>query len=315
MTIDVQALCGWIPPENRTREQHEASGQAIQAMPRFAIQGEWREDVTKACLFEVWSHPDVVAALGYAFPGTHQITGSCVGAGGGNALFTLSAVEVVRLGDPERIVIPFWLLPYGKSRQRAGMRGRGEGSMGATFAEAVRQDGVLDANGDGLPKFSRDDGLVWGKSVELEWSDGAAIGEKWLSESRRHLVRTTAQCRTADDVRAAIVNGYPCTCASNWGGQMSPGTSGNPAVLLNRRSGSWSHQMSVQAWWQHPSLGEIFWIHNQWGVNTHGKCPSGAPGGGFWIAKSDMQSICDADEVFAFSGFDGFPSQDISWYI
>ena len=117
--------------------------------------------------------------------------------------------------------------------------------------------------------------------------------------------------RTTDDVRDALVNKYGVTCASNWGGQMSPGvTSG---VLLNRRVTTWNHQMSVSAYWDHPNLGEIFWIQNSWGWLCHGICPSGAPGGGFWVRKADMQYICDQQEVFAYSAFDGFLADMIPW--
>ena len=227
---------------------------------------------------------------------------------------TLACVEAIRLNDPETPLVPFWLLPYGRSRYYLGDRNPGEGSSGSTFAKAAREDGVIPANTAGLPRFENSDQLVWGSSAEMAWSDGdAAQTMNLLASSRKHLVKTTAQCQTADDVREAIKNGYPCTAASMYahnGGTVQ----GTPACLLARRSGSWSHQMSIQAWWEHPQFGELFWLMNQWGKNAHGICPTGAPPGGVWITKADVDWIC-RDEVFAFSQWDGFPSAVFSWLV
>ena len=316
--FDPQTLGGWIPFQERTLAQSRAHEDAVGSMPRFGIMGRANEAATKVCLFDFWKHPDTVSALGFAFPGVHQITGSCVGAGGGNVAFTLAAVEVIRLGEPERIIVPFWLLPYGRSRFYLGDRRPGEGSTGSTFARAAREDGFLDARDSRLPTFQNSDGLVWGQSVELSWSDGdESQTTSLLPESRKHLVGTTAQCNSADEVRAAIQNGYPCTCASSWGGRMQCRVTGSPEVLLNEHVTTWQHQMSVQAFWEHPSLGELYWIQNQWGLRAHGADPAGGPAGGFWILRKDMDWICRHGEVFAFSQFQGFPGQPrlLDWLI
>lgn len=304
---------GYIPQAHRSDAQHEAVADSIAAMPRFGIVGAQAE-VDRVCIFELWKHPDVVAALGFEFTGTHQLTGSCVGAGGGNALFSIAAVEVIRLKEPEKIIVPFWLLPYGRSRYYLGDSGQGEGSTGSTFAKAAHDDGVIPADAPGLPSFTHDDGLIWGERAEMSWSDGDAQQTMdRLPESRKHLVQTTAQCRDADAVREALCNYYPVTCASNYahdGGKVQ----GNPPVLVGRHSGSWSHQMSMHGWWKHPELGELFYLMNQWGLDAHGTDPSGAPRGGVWITKADVDWICrDEGEVFAFSQFQGFPAQKFSW--
>jgi hypothetical protein len=170
---------------------------------------------------------------------------------------------------------------------------------------------VIPAVGEGMPTFTRDDGFVWGSREEYKWSDGDNPDTmRLLPESRKHLVQTTAQCRNHEDVADAIRNGYPVTCASNYAHR--PSVQSDPAVLLGKRSGSWSHQMSIQAWWEHPKLGHIYWLHNQWGLNAHGRDPAGGPPGGVWITAADVDWIC-RDEVFAFSQYQGFPAQTFSW--
>ena len=128
----------------------------------------------KLLLTDFWKHPTVTTTVGYPYPGILQNTGSCVGAGGGNCIFTLAAIEVARNGDAEEALVPFWLLTYGRSRYDAGMRGRGEGSLGSTFAQASREDGIIPATLAGLPKFTNaEDALSWGADAEMTWSDGA----------------------------------------------------------------------------------------------------------------------------------------------
>lgn len=296
---------GWISPADRTPDMEAAHGNIVGGMPRFAISGTTDESEDKVDLTEIWMHPEVVAALGYAFPGIHQYTGSCVGAGGGATMFTLAALEVLRLHDPEQIIVPFWLLPYGRSRYYAGMRGRGEGSMGSTFAKAAKTDGVIPATLDGLPKFENSDGLSWYKSAEYAWSDGGSIDQKWLDQSRKHLVKQVSQMQSADDVEQAIRNLYPCTNASSL--IPNPRMEGGEAFGRVARAGG--HQTSFLGVWRHPTKGRHFKYVNQWGLGW-GK------DGACWIPESDVNAIVrDGEETYAFSQFDGFPSQKISWLI
>lgn len=305
---------GWMPPQDRPAEVQTANDNALETMPAFSLQGLSR-DSDKVFLWECWKHPLVVSANGgKIFPGFHQLSGSCVGAGGGNVVYSTAAIEVVRNSDPEQALVPFWPLPYGRSRYHAGMRGRGEGSLGSTFARAMRDDGIIPANMPGLPKIARDDdGIAYEREVEFEWSDGGRVSESWLEQGRRHLIKTTAPIRNADQLRDAIQNYYACTFAGDWGGMMECRIAGTPPVLLNERRGVWNHQQSIQGWMNHPELGEIFYVLNQWGTRVHGICPTGAPPGGYWIRAKDADYQCRNGEVFAFSQFAGFPSATFSW--
>ncbi len=312
---------GWVPPQIRTTYQHAEVGRAEAEMPKFTpppIKG----DPEGAYLYVLWKDPLVVQANGSAFTGIKQVTGSCVGAGGGTCWMTLACVEAVRLGDPETPLVPFWLLPYGRSRFYLGDRSPGEGSTGGTFAKAAREDGVVAYNHSGLPQPTDNDGMrCWGNSVEMAWSDGDARQTMdLLSESRKHLVRTTAKCSSHSDVRAALINGYPCTAASMYahnGGTVQS----DPPVLVGKKQGSWSHQMSIIGWMKHPKLGDLFYLMNQWGQGAHKKNPDSTtypkpPDGGVWISAADVDTIC-RDEVFTFSQFNGFPAPDweVPWIL
>ena len=78
-------------------------------------------------------------------------------------------------------------------------------------------------------------------------------------------------------------------------------------VLLNRRSGSWSHQMSVIGWMLHQVLGDLYYIWNSWAEDAHGICPTGAPPGGFWVQTRDMDDITSQDDSYVYSQYDGYP--------
>lgn len=303
---------GWVPPEERTEEQHDAHDRATSAMPAFAVRGRSQGDVKRADLTELWKHADVVSALGHPYTGTHQLTGSCVGAGGGNVAASVSYVDAVRLGDLEKCILPFYPYTYGRSRFRCGMNGRGEGSLGSGWAEAAKKDGVLDnLSHPELHRPANSDGLVWGASVEMEWSAGdRAPCTAWLDRGVKHPIRTVSRARNASDVRQGLINLFPATCASMYGFTARV----HKGVLLGTKGPRWAHQMSLQAFWDHPELGPLYWLHNQWGLEFHGRCPTGMPGGGAWITEVDVDWIC-RDEVFIFSQYDGYPVPDfdIPW--
>jgi hypothetical protein len=296
---------------DRSDEQNQLHSQLCSEMIPLQILG--RDDDNRKQV-KLWDFSRK-ANEGKHFPTFRQITGSCVGNGGGQALWYLSAVEVIRLGDPEAVLLPFYLLPYGRSRLYGGLRGRGEGSFGSAFAKAIRVDGILPATTSGLPQPREENGLTWGRDAELNWSDGSTIADGWLQQSRKFLVQSTAAVRNLDEVRSAIRNYYPITIASSWGGMMLPPLVGTPSVRLNRRVTTWHHQMCVVGWQEHPQLGELYYVLNSWGPTVHGSPASDEPPGGFWIDAREMDSIARSGECFAFSQFQGFPAQDFSWLI
>lgn len=311
-------VLGWVPFDERTAEQNRTHDAIVKAMPDFVVNyaaGKSLADAPKkVMLTDTWKHPRLVDALGFAFPGVLQITGSCVGAGGGNVLMTLSALEVIRLGDREKITMPFWLYPYGKSRQRAGMRGRGEGSFGSTFADACKLDGSPDAHLEGMPKYQRTEEYVtWGRDLELAWSDGAAAPQEVSQEGKKHLVQTVAPLRSKEAVRESILNFYPATKAYDYYVGKARVVGSKDPVAVGKFDGRGGHQTSILGFWDHDELGWLFLYMNQWPRSGYPVDPGGCPRGGCWISGDDMDKVCRNGEVYGFSQYQGYPSQEVNY--
>jgi hypothetical protein len=315
---------GWIPPSERNERQNAADASARMAMPKFPRR--YLSEFTRAddrklvMLTDWWKHPTVVKELGHPFTGVHQFTGSCVGAGGGNAAATRHFIEVCKYGEAERIVVPFWLLPYGRSRLYFGDRSPGEGSLGTTFARAAVEDGFLDSKMAGLPPFTNNDQIMWGRNaaeaqrVEYAWSDGDAQQTlTLLPQSRLHVFQAVAPCKSADDVKLAILGDSPVTMAWNdYASERGARLVGGKVVgRFDNRGG---HQTTVLGWKQDDDGSEWFYYANQWGY-IYPEDPLTGLKIGCWLPKSEIDMVCrNRDgEVFSFFGWGGFPPETFSW--
>jgi hypothetical protein len=301
---------GLVMPEERTIAQTAIDNAMKAAIPAFALSGQWSGDVDKP--IGSWLTAKKVNR-GKHWLTFWQQTGSCVGNGIGQVARGLSAEEAFTLNEPEKVILPFYLYTYGRSRYIGGLYGQGDGSFGSSAAKAAETDGFLDAETVGLPQpqYDEESGLTWGKAVEYRWSDGARIEQKWLDVGRKHVIRSVAKARSTDDIWQGVANGHYATIASDWGGMMRPPV--DDGVLLNRRVTTWQHQMSVHGVYDHPKHGKLFYILNSWGPKTHGICPTGAQPGGFWINEREMAYIVSQGESFIFSRLDGFPAEAASW--
>ena len=313
---------GFITPTERTRAQEIAHADAMNApiFRRFAIAptaGE-ADDRPRVMLRDIWRHPRYVQALGFEWLGTRQFSGSCVWAGGQDVMMTLNAIEVIGLGQPEQLFIPFGLFNYGLSRLRLGDRGPGEGSLGSTYAASCNEDGTLDAADPDLPDPTGGDGFEWGQEAEMTWSAGDRIAAKWKQAAKPQVIKSVAELRSAREIRDAIRNGYPVTFACNNfvnpDGCRVQGTGADACNVgtLDSRGG---HQTKMLGTWDHPRLGLLLWNNNNWGRRAYKTDPATGLGDGCWQTEADVdRAIRTLDgEVFAYSQYLAFPAQAIPW--
>lgn len=309
-------LLGWIRPEDRTQEQHDAHAAAESTMPQFAapdVANEVFEATGKFLITDIWHHADVVKAIGFVFPRFHQLTGSCVGAGGGNVLFSLIAGDAILRGEAEEIFVPFWPYDYGLSRMLGGWNTPGDGSLGSLFAKAVRDDGVIKAGQPGLPIFANSDGLtLHDESTEYKWSVGKNVSQELLALGKAHPVKTTAPIKTIEGLKSAILNKYPVTFACDLNIKWNTDKVHEDCVTgtLDNDGG---HQTSIQGVWDHPKLGLLFLNQGNWPASSYHHDPAGGPPCSVWQPADDVQKALDRyhAEVYAFSGFEGFPTQEV----
>lgn len=302
---------GWISVDRMTDEQREIHLSNVAKLPSFALPfGDKPPVGTKVMLTGLWKHQATIDALGFAFPGWLQDSGCCVGVGGGNAVQTLILADFILKNDPDNIFLFAWYYNYGKSRLRGGMRGRGEGSFGSSFAESLAQDGALSVKHPGLdnllPDGNTNRGMVSiGESAEMDWSDGNYASSAIQIEAKKYPVKSYP-CKSAEQVREAILNGYPVTRASEKFVRWNKATVRN-GVLFGRHEYIGGHQESWPNYWNHPQLGEIFYEMNQHGQNAYGTDPAGGPLGGAWVSFEDVDRLCKEQngEVYAITGLDG----------
>jgi len=315
--LDRHGHLGFITPSQRTQEQSDAHEAAVKTMPKFALAPAVNAGPVNVRLFDHWKSPDVVADVGFVFPRFHQLTGSCVGAGGGQALFSLIAVQRNIADTPTKAFIPFWPFDYGRCRYNEGDRGQGEGAMGSSFAETVAKEGVINATESGLPAFQNDDGLVLTESLEMQWSDGgSSTVTKYLEAAKVHPVGTAAQMNSIADVRAALENGYPITFACD---DYIGNASVQNGVLIGYWDSNGGHQQSLHAVWDHDNLGPLYWAQNNWPSSSYASDPAGGPVCGCWVKEAKVVSAMQnlSAEVYALSHLNWFPAQPsvLSWLI
>jgi len=310
---------GWIEPKDRTPAVWAAHARATAMMARFADSAlPLPTGPVRVLLTEAFKARQVVADVGLTFQRFRQLTGSCVGAGGGSALFTLIAVQRLLATHPTKAFIPWWPFDYGRSRFRLGDTRPGEGSLGSMFAEAVTKDGVMSAAEPGLPTFDSADGLAITERQEMEWSDGDSPSVmKWLDTAKQHPLGTAAEMSRPLDMKAAVINGYPGTFACDrFIGNARVQGSGANARVVGKWDGNGGHQQWFAGYEDNPELGPLYAIGNNWARETYPMDPGGLPPCCCWVKEADVAAAFRYHaEVYAFSHLSWFPAQPemVSW--
>jgi len=307
---------GWIPPNQRTAAQASAHATAMGVTVAHALLAPTFAPGQFVKLYDFWKAKEVVDEAGLTFNRVHQLTGSCVWAGGTNAVFSSIAAQRMASDNPIQAFLPFTLGNYAMSRHYMGDDGRGEGSLGSTFARSLTKDGLTkwDPTVTGIPQFNQKDGVaVASSSVELNWSSyNNPLLPPVLTASAPHTFGSATPATSAQDVKALIANGYGVTFACNnyIGGAKVEG-SGADACLIGYWDSYGPHQQSIHAYWEHPQFGPLYWAQNNWPGNTYPADPAGGPVCGCWVreAKVDWAMKNLDSEVFGLSSLNWFPAQ------
>lgn len=234
-----------------------------------------------------------------------QEIGDCVSFGAKNAIEYLICCEKLMAGDRElfRSIFPPYLYGTGRVQIGGGRLGNSDGSLGSWMAEAVIKYGAIASDEEGVPNYAG--------SVAKTWGRNPGPPKKFLDIGVKHPVKSAAKINSWEELVAAIVNGYPCTVASNQGFRMEPNSQG-----YHDASGSWAHQMCIMGVDDEHSDPYAL-IVNSWGdvhghltdfTDTNEKLPVGV----IRAKKRTIENmIRSGGETFAFSNFDGFPEQDL----
>ncbi len=304
------SLLGFIRKQDRTNQQHDHHAKCEATFhPALNLPVGQLQTGQAIRLFDAWRNPLVVKDVGFIFPRFHQLTGSCVGAGGGQALYSLIATQRLLNQNATKAFIPFWPYDYGKCRQNEGDRGQGEGALGSSFAETVMKNGVLDAATQNLPAFTNQDGLILTEQLEMQWSDGASqLVSAWDQTAIKNPVKSAAVCRNIGDVRAGIMNGYPCTFACD---RYIGNASVQNGVLMGFWDGNGGHQQSVHAYWEHAQFGPLYWAQNNWPKESYPANPDDTcPDCGCWVTEAHVAQAFRLDaEVYALSHLEWIAAQ------
>ncbi len=304
-------MLGFIRFQDRTNEQHDAHDAAVGQMVKFALPCPTLAKGQSVRLFDNWKHPDVVADVGLTFDRMFQWTGSCVRAGGTNALFSTIATQRLASDAPTKAFLPFTWHNYALSRHYMGADRPGEGSLGSTFARSLRDDGVRDWDVvASLPSYDQENGIrVKNSKVEIEWSTvrNPKVDEV-LKVSKAHLCSAT-QARSVQDVKALILNGYGVSFACDrFIGHGEIKGSGDLARVMGHWDSRGGHQQSVHAVEEHEDFGPIYLVLNNWDKRTYPTLPS-QPVCSTWVTEDYLaQALRYGAEVYGYSRQDWFPA-------
>ena len=245
---------------------------------------------------------------GKHFPTFRQETGDCVSMGAANAINYLQAVQLARNRAQHQFRPAFQPYIYGISRTAEdlgnGRLGRSAGSLGVWAAQGVTKYGVLAADEEGVPEYSGDVANDWGYR---------GPPRQFIDVATEFRVRSVAKVTTYEEARDAIANGYPVTVASMQGFAGQPRKSSGR--LWGTPEGEWAHQMCFIAFDDEArspdgQSGGLYCL-NSWGEAAHGEPLMGEPPGGFWVDVRTVNRMLAQDDSWAYSQFDGFPSQNL----
>ena len=232
-------------------------------------------------------------------PSERQTTGDCVSHSTRNAVDITRAVEIDIKGEPESFEA------HGATEgiyQARGHRGQGMTCSGA--AKYVHEKGGLlirkDYGGVDLSEYN--------SNLGARHKIPSSI---YISEAKKHQVKTISLITTVEEARDALANGYAMSVCCGYGLCSIRDSKG-----IAKRGGGWNHAM---AWIACDDTRErfkelLFLVQNSWGLWNSGPKVHEQPEGSFWIREKDARGMLAQQGSWVFSDVDGFPARDLPNY-
>lgn len=318
----VKNQCGWIPPQERTREQQRS-------VEEWHEQIGWFEDratfIPNAELPRKVSyyHAEMLVNNGRLLNRPYQYTGSCVGVSGARAQSHAMMGDKLVRGNQERVFLPFPFATYGIGRELSGARSTGSGSYGKVQAEAANRFGMVDVDFEKVPQPTIKKGWAfYSRDIELSWSHPRAWPvprSEMEAHANEHQTLFYARIRTLEGLIQAMAQMFGLTIAGNFGSRPRI----EKGYLIADWNDSWAHQMSESAYDMDTPLGLLFTEDNQWNRNPYGaNCPTlgkildkdgNNVEGSHHIRESVMERRIANSEVYAISDTEDFKPRKIDW--
>lgn len=284
-------LFGWAGPE-LAKEQFDVFASRGEANT-FAIKA--KSSSTAGKKLELWKFTKQV--FGRHVTMSAQLDDDCTANGAANATNYLQCTEIVLNKDKQAFKPAYRPYIYGISRVKigGGRLGRQGGSLGIWTAKACKDYGVLPNDIPGLPVYS--------KAILQDWGFNGPP-DQYIRQAAPFKINTYAIVRSYEDIRDAVINGYPVTIASDRGFNMQPIK--RNGKMFGVPNGQWHHQMMIPAIDDTDGSGYIL---NSWGPDAHGRPLNDEPPGGFWVDAEVLDYIASQGDSWAYSAFDGYPER------
>lgn len=236
-------------------------------------------------------------------PGPQKI-GDCVSWGWGGSVDLLACVEVLA-GEAESFS---WAqrtcteAVYALSRVEYGQSDGSyeDGSVGAWAAEAAAKGGYIgrDRLGEYDPKRAKE----WGAK---------GLPDDIEPDAKKHTVKTVSLCKSYEEARDLIANGYPVPVCSGQGFSMTRDDKG-----YCRPQGTWMHCMKfvgVNDAGSRPAL----LCAQSWGKQspTGPKGEHDIPDNSWWVDAQTATRMLNDGDSYAIAGFNGYQARTLDWLI
>ena len=296
---------GWKPPTEEERKAALASPNVFQfdQTEAGAVEDAAGDAEGNAFLWKL-----ALKTRGTGIPVLNQLAvGSCVGHGFATAInYAIAVQSALRRGppiDPNVFIAPEVI--YGGSRVNAnGMRRPFpmDGSTGADAARFITTDGCCDRGIYGPYDVSK-----YSESMCRRLGQDGIRGEL-LDACRKNIVGSAALVKTGDELKKAILQGYPVAVCSNVG--FARQSSRDADGFLEAR-GQWMHCMAFIGFRKDKNA---FYCMNSWGENwiTGPTGPGEPPPGGFWVKFETAHRMMTQGDSYAISNVKGFPRRKIN---